>query len=72
LDLKRLLRRLFLGLVNAMPAALCYVLRIRLLMLAHPERIGHLCTENADRLFVTCALANLFIARAHFFRVRGA
>lgn len=28
--------------------------------------------KNANRLFVTCALANLFIARHHLFRARGA
>ena len=28
--------------------------------------------KNANRLFVTCALANLFIARQHLFRVQGA
>jgi IS5 family transposase len=27
--------------------------------------------KNANRLFVTCALANLFIARHHLFRVQG-
>ena len=27
--------------------------------------------KNANRLFVTCALANLFIARQHLFRVPG-
>jgi IS5 family transposase len=28
--------------------------------------------KNAKRLFVTCALANLFIARHHLFRAPGA
>jgi IS5 family transposase len=28
--------------------------------------------KNANRLFVTCALANLFMARRHLFRVQGA
>jgi IS5 family transposase len=28
--------------------------------------------KNANRLFVTCALANLFIARRHLFRAQGA
>ncbi len=28
--------------------------------------------KNANRLFVTCALANLFLARKHLFRVQGA
>lgn len=28
--------------------------------------------KNANRLFVTCALANLFLARRHLFRVQGA
>lgn len=28
--------------------------------------------KNASRPFVTCALANLFIARHHLFRARGA
>ena len=28
--------------------------------------------KNANRLFVTCALANLFIARHHLFRAQGA
>jgi IS5 family transposase len=28
--------------------------------------------KNANRLFVTCALANLFIARQHLFRTQGA
>lgn len=29
----------------SLPAALCYVLRVRFLTLTHPERIGHLCIE---------------------------
>jgi hypothetical protein len=28
--------------------------------------------KNANHLFVTCALANLFIARHHLFRLQGA
>jgi IS5 family transposase len=28
--------------------------------------------KNANRLFVTCALANLFMARGHLFRFQGA
>ena len=28
--------------------------------------------KNANRLFVTCALVNLFLARRHLFRAQGA
>lgn len=28
--------------------------------------------KNANRLFVTCVLANLFMARRHLFRTQGA
>ena len=41
----RMLRLIILGSIYILPAMLLWPLRIRILALTHPERIGHLCLE---------------------------
>lgn len=41
----RILRRLAIGVIYAVPALLLFLGRVRLVVLTHPERIGHLCIE---------------------------
>jgi len=45
LELKQIFRRLLIAVVYALPATICFLLRVRFLVLSHADRIGHLSIE---------------------------